>query len=67
MKLDLSIGTPLLAIVEKSMDLWLELYRAAPEEKKAELAGHIIDRQLAWERIVDRFVDRLLDGLGKEE
>jgi len=62
-KLDLSVGTPLLGIIEKSMDVWLEIFRAMPEQKRADIAAQAAENILFWQRFFDRIGDRLL---GKE-
>lgn len=64
-KFDVTFGTPILGIIEKSMDIWLELYKAAPPESKADLAKQIIQRSVVWEGFVNRILERILDG--KEE
>ena len=61
---DLSIGTPVLGIIEKAMDIWLAVYQAAPQEEKAELARQIIQRPIVW-GFANRIMERMLDG--KEE
>ena len=60
-KLDLSIGSPLLGIIEKSMDVWLEIFRAMPPEKRAEIASQAADNLIFWQRFFDRIGDRLLN------
>lgn len=63
MKLDVNMGLPVIGLLEKGMDFWIELYKASPEEMKREYAAEIMQRMIAWEKIVNRFVDRLLAGL----
>jgi hypothetical protein len=63
-KLDLSIGTPVLAIVEKAMDIWLAVYNNAPQEEKADLAKQIVQRSIVWEGFVNRILERMLGGDG---
>jgi hypothetical protein len=65
-KFDLSLGTPLLGIIEKSLDVWLEIFRAMPEPKREQIAAQAADNLLFWQKFFDRIGDRLLDG-GKEE
>jgi len=62
-KIDLSVGTPLLGIIDKSMDVWLEIFTALPEDKKADIAIQAANNLLFFERFLDRLGDRLF---GKE-
>jgi len=62
-KIDLSLGTPALGIVDKSMDVWLAIFEALPQEKKAEIAIQAANNLLFIERFLDRLGDRLF---GKE-
>jgi hypothetical protein len=64
-RLDLSVGTPLLAIIEKSMDVWLEIFRAMPEAKREQIASQAADNLLFWQRFFDRIGDRMLDVVDK--
>lgn len=60
-KLDLSLGTPILGIIGKSLDLWLTVYENASEERKTALADKIVDSQIRWQTFLDRFLDAI-DG-----
>jgi len=62
-KIDLSVGAPLLGIIDKSMDVWLEIFRAMPEQKRADIAASAAENILFWQRFFDRIGDRLF---GKE-